>query len=332
MGVDLHSDFLSYLSFAEHHGPHDKESRSSVCQLKEGRIHTLVTVVYASTSLHRPSEESLSQVKKYFDLLSDSSLPFQSPMMDKKYAAITLIPAIENCSSFAEESESLEEVFRRFTNCFSRIPPLYASLTWNEENRFGGGALSQVGLKEEGKRLLDFLDHKVYAIDLSHASDALARESIEYIEKNGLSFKLMASHSNFREVMPHVRNLPFDVAKYIVQNNGVIGLTLLNKFIGERLEDLFSHISYALKHGFEKNLAFGGDFFSPTCLKYVSDVAAIDHFPEADTVACFPYLYELIEKEFSVALCRSMAEETAERLLLKGYKDFIVKAPISLNF
>jgi len=223
------------------------------------------------------------------------------------------------------EKESLDVAFNRFQKFFPSLLPLYVSLTWNEENRFGGGAHSEVGLKEDGKALLDFLAHRVFAIDLSHASDKLARDVIEYTESKKLPFKLLASHSNFREVSFHKRNLPLDIASYIVQKGGIIGLTLVESFVGKSIHDFLKHIAYGLEQGFEKNMALGGDFFSPTGMKQVWEIKNRYHFPEVDSAACYPFLLEMIQKTFSSSIALSIGEENAERLLIAPYIEMMDK-------
>ena len=58
------------------------------------------------------------------------------------------LAAIENASGFCEEQEPLEDGLRRFERLVAEAGPLaYVSLTWNDENRFGGGNKASAGLK-----------------------------------------------------------------------------------------------------------------------------------------------------------------------------------------
>ena len=124
------------------------------------------------------------------------------------------------------------------------------SLTWNGENRFGGGDGAHIGLKEDGKRLLDWMDEKRIPVDLSHASDLLAHEIIEYIDKKNLSLPVLASHSNFRKIHGTSRNLPDSIAQEIIRKKGVIGINLFMPFVGMDFpKNLVNHIEYGLKLG-----------------------------------------------------------------------------------
>ena len=320
MVVDLHSDFLSYLTFSSQHTPFDDESRTSPQQLTTGGVHVLVTVCYSPTT-SSSVRDGTAQMKEYHRLLHDHSSFFLDPSssMERQSGQVVLIPAVENCSCFALEEEPLDHVFKRFQRSFSSVLPLYASLTWNEENRFGGGSHTTVGLKEDGKALLDFLSGKVLAIDVSHASDQCARDIIEYIERKNLKFTLMASHSNFREVTDHVRNLPFDIASHIVRKGGVIGLTLVESFVGKNLSDFLRHIAYGIGHGFENHMALGGDFFSPTGMKQVWEKKNRYHFPGGDSAACYPSILSMIERHFSPTLARAVGEANAQKRLIDLY-------------
>ncbi len=71
-------------------------------------------------------------------------------------------------------------------------------MTHHGENRFGGGNSTGIGLKKDGEALLEYISEKKIAIDLSHTSDALAGDILNYIVKNKLGLSVLASHSNFR--------------------------------------------------------------------------------------------------------------------------------------
>ena len=62
---------------------------------------------------------------------------------------------------------------------------------------------------------------------LSHTSDALAHDIFNHIDKHKLAVPVIASHSNFRSVSDHVRNLPDEIANEIVNRNGLIGMNFL---------------------------------------------------------------------------------------------------------
>jgi microsomal dipeptidase-like Zn-dependent dipeptidase len=139
---------------------------------------------------------------------------------------------------------------------------LYISLTHNGENRFGGGNQTTIGLKGDGAALLDYLDCQNVAVDLSHASDALAHGILDHIEARDLSVPVVASHSNFRGVFHHARNLPDELARAVIDRNGLIGINFVRAFLHpEDPSFLAKHILYGLKIGAKNALCFGSDYF-----------------------------------------------------------------------
>ncbi len=248
--IDLHCDLLSYLALSPSRNPLNPAPRCSGPQLKAGNVKIQTLAISSETTIYslcfglRQLEIFLQLPKEYPEYFSNESI----------------IPAFENASCFCIETEPLQDVFDRLEDICSRISPLYIGITWNGENRFGGGCGSEAGLKEDGMELLKFLSGKGIAIDFAHATDTLARETLHFIDANNLQLSVMASHSNFRALQGHMHNLPDDIAKEIIQREGLIGLVFVPKFL-EKPENLYKQIEYGLKLGGENSLAFGADFF-----------------------------------------------------------------------
>jgi membrane dipeptidase len=174
-----------------------------------------------------------------------------------------ILAAIENASGLCEEDEPLERAFqrleryRKLTGCLS-----YLSLTHHGENRFGGGNNSKAGLKNDGKVLMDYLDGREIAVDLSHTSTTLAYDILDYIDKKNLNIPVIASHSNFRAVYDHARNLPDEIAAEIILRRGLIGMNFLRAFVHpDDPKMLTQHIQYGFELGAKDTLCFGADFF-----------------------------------------------------------------------
>jgi len=176
---------------------------------------------------------------------------------------IGILPAIENASGFFEETEDLDKALQQFRAWQKKIGKIaYMSLTWNTENRFGGGALTKVGLKRDGQRLIELMSQWKIPLDLSHASDYLAFDILNYLEKTGLSLPLLASHSNMRAVADVPRNLPDDLVLEIVRRKGIIGLNFFRNFVGrESPANFIKHFDHVLRLGGERHVCFGADFF-----------------------------------------------------------------------
>ena len=93
-------------------------------------------------------------------------------------------------------------------------------MTWNGDNRFGGGvALSASRIERGWQASANWMDGKRIAIDISHATDKLASEAMNYIDQRGLRIPLIASHSNYRTIHPSARNLPEELVKEIIRRD-----------------------------------------------------------------------------------------------------------------
>jgi microsomal dipeptidase-like Zn-dependent dipeptidase len=231
-------------------------------------------------------------VEHFQKLLSDYPTWFSRV----KSPLVQILPAIEGASSFASETEPLAQALERLESYQEAIgPPVYISLTWEGENRFGGGNCTDIGLKEDGKRLLEWMSGKGIALDFSHTSDRLAYDLFNYIEKQALDLPVIASHSNFRAISNFPRNLPDAIAREIIRRGGLIGLNFFSSFIHPTDPNaLLRHVEYGLSLKGEDALAFGADFFcdadAPNLLqKYQKQEA---YYPNLSDASCYPGLLE----------------------------------------
>lgn len=268
--ADLHCDLLWYLSLGSRRTPFDVAARCAVPQLRKGNVAVQVLPIYAETG-PGSVESGLAQAEIYKQLPKKYPEAFDHLHRSEQLETsdegkpIFLLPAVENASALCGEGEELEVGLERLTHVQRRIGKfLYVSLTWNTENRFGGGALTRAGLKEDGKRLIDYLYDKKIGIDFSHASDHLAYGMLDYFEKEGIAPVVLASHSNMRKVANFPRNLPDDLAKEIIRRDGVIGMNFIRFLVGRETVDLFCNQMAQLSAlGGTGHACFGADFFCP---------------------------------------------------------------------
>ena len=292
--ADFHNDLLSYVADDPKNSIHDTITGSSLAQIQEGNIAFLALAVFKPTEIN--SETAFLDQKKIFTQVQ--------PVFSSKDIKVTL--CVENGSSLIGENEDLDDAFFRLKNLIPQEKLLYVSLTWNSENRFGGGAFSQTGLKSDGKRLLDFLRDYAFAIDVSHASDQLCQDIFVYLDETKSPLRVLASHSNFRSVRNVPRNIPDELAQEVVARNGIIGLTCIKNFIGESFEDYFAHIDHAIRLGLQDGIAIGADFFYPKQTpKEIYPLFLEEHyFPGMESLATLPSMLEIVKKRFGEELCQ----------------------------
>lgn len=265
--LDLHCDMLFYL----HKVPgasimNSEEIGVSVPRLREGNVKTQVMAMYTPTA-PGSTATGISQLSHFRNMTSEGQ-PFSRIEQAEDLLPgddIGVLLSIENASGFAEEEGELD--FTLLERYMSEAGPLaYISFTHHDENRFGGGNYSDnVGLKRDGEALLEWLDGKRVPVDFSHSSDALVEGILSYIDSYNLNIPVMASHSNFRPVCDHVRNLPDELAKEIIHRKGLIGINFLRAYIHDsdpgKLDEQVAY-GWSLP-GAESCLALGADFFSP---------------------------------------------------------------------
>jgi microsomal dipeptidase-like Zn-dependent dipeptidase len=320
--ADFHCDLLCFLSRSPSHTPYDPAVRCAIPQLQQGNVRIQTLALFVETA---PG----SAVKGFLQAEIFGKLPEFYPqafqMLRSREAEqlpthIKIIAAVENSSAFCEEDDAIEQVFLQLERMISFTgKPAYVSLTWNSENRFGGGAATDIGLKEDGKRLLEYLAAKQIPLDLSHASDRLSWAILEFFDKEGLAHPVVASHSNLRAVAPVSRNLPDDLAREIIKRKGVIGLNFFRPFVGEKADDFFRQIDNLLRLGGADTLCFGADFFHDDDLSPKYRMAGLPFFPSFDNSSCYPTLLDSWEKEHSLPepLLANIAYRNLTRFLAK---------------
>ncbi len=136
-------------------------------------------------------------------------------------------------------------------------------LTWltndlAKSNRLEVGE-ADTGLTDTGRAIVREGNRLGMIFDVSHASDQTFWNLAELSEK-----PIMATHSNFRSLCSHTRNLTDEMAREIIRQDGMIGLNLCRKFIhdereAQTAENLFRHLDHVVSLGGEDHIGFGCD-------------------------------------------------------------------------
>lgn len=312
--ADLHCDLLSFLAQVSGADAFSKEQIACAFPwLQEGGVKMQVMAIYTTVE---PGSMKLAikQAEIFSDLLQkeDKTVrPFDKEILlnPDSDSRIGIIAAVENAAGFGNEKATWQEIYSQFDSLVKKVGNLaYISLTHHTENRFGGGNYTEgIGLKEDGKRLLDYMAGKQIPIDLSHTSDLLAEGILDHIDRHHLPIPVMASHSNFRAIWDHKRNLSDEFAQEIIQRGGIIGVNFLRAFLDPKVpERLFEHIL----HGFslsEDAICFGADFF------YTKDFPDKSrhpfYFPLAENAGKYPSLLESLSQNLKESQLRKLASE-----------------------
>ena len=201
------------------------------------------------------------------------------------------------------------EIFREFYNFGIRI----FGLAWHDSdlaccNKVINEGREDTGLTEKGKEIIALGNELGIIFDVSHSSDKTFWDVIERTKK-----PVIATHSNFRAVCSHSRNLTDDMAKALIDKDGVIGLNLFRDIIHDDpaqrdIPQFFKHLDHCLEKFGENNIAFGGD------IDGVND----DYPPSLDiTRSIHDQLIEFMQKHYS--------ESIIEKVAYQNYMSFFKK-------
>lgn len=329
--MDLHCDLLTFLQMQRTRTPFDPLSRASHTQMQAGGV-CLQTLAIFSYSKEGSVQLAREQIEIYLQLPQchpEQFTFFTNPHCFEAAAAksVHIVPAFENASGFCEESESLQIGLSRLHHLHHSLKHiLYISLTWDDENRFGGGNACKVGLKEDGKQLLRWMSGKKIAVDFSHTSDALAQDILNFIDLHSLQIPVMASHSNFRMVADFPRNLPDEIAQEIIRRKGVVGVNFFKPFIGmQDSKNILKHLEHGLKLGGESALCFGADFFCDTDFPSIKEKYKTDSmfFHEYGNSSAYPSVLEMFKTHLNLppSLLHAVASQNFQNFLSRIYKN-----------
>ena len=190
---------------------------------------------------------------------------------------------------------------------YGKMPSLnifYASLTWNYDNALGGGAYGDIGLTAKGKKILKILQESKIILDTAHQNQKTFWDCIGYFE--GL---IINSHTCFSSVFKHKRNITDQQISAIIQNGGVIGLSLVGDFLSDKkiakIEDVIRHMDYFIQKFGDQNLCLGTDFFGT------------DNLPQ--NLNSYLALSILVEKLQKIGYNKN----TIERIFHKNFDNFL---------
>lgn len=228
---------------------------------------------------------------------------YKKCVKDEKLCAVTTFTDIKNAFEKSQnavllsieggtvlETHSLEH----FYNEGVRIVGLaWYSNALAKSNRLQKGELD-TGLTDLGRETVKKGNDLGIIFDVSHLSDNSFWELAELSKK-----PIAATHSNFRALCSHSRNLTDAMAREIIKQGGVIGLNLYPDFVGKNrsVGALFEHIDHCLSLGGEDCLGFGFDI-DGTDGQYVCPLDETEsiHDKITELMLSHGYKTDLIEK------------------------------------
>ncbi|MGL5260170.1 MAG: dipeptidase [Lachnospiraceae bacterium] len=173
------------------------------------------------------------------------------------------------------------------------------TLTWNYSNEIGYAHTSSFGgLTKKGIEFLEWMEYLGIIVDVSHGSDKLFYDVLNYSKK-----PFVASHSNARALVNHTRNMTDDMIYQISKKGGLIGINYFEDFIYikkntkekySRIEDVIAHIKHISRIAGIDCIALGSDFDGINNNLEIKDASHTNVLYEA--LSCSGFTYEETEK------------------------------------
>jgi len=312
--IDLHCDLLAYL--ANNYEKHPDRLERLGCSpkfLTAGGVRAQVMAIYTDQVAGR-TDSFDRQVTAYRQLVSESDGMFTADLSQTDNDKIIALLAVENAGGMCGDNERIDSALRRLEMILADFHIIYISLTYNAENLFGGGMATEVGLSDTGRELLKFMAEHRIAADISHASDQLALDILNHAREKLPDLKVLASHSNYRAICSHRRNLTDELARGLIELNGLIGVNFLRHFLDlERPEAMADHLQHGLSLGAENAFAFGADFFDTEA--YADPKREPFYFERHRNASKYPTILEELAEFMSEDQLDKLANENACRFL-----------------
>lgn len=176
-------------------------------------------------------------------------------------------------------------------------------LTWlsndmAKSNRVFEDGEEDTGLTSLGREIVAEGNRLGMIFDVSHISDKSFYELLEISKK-----PIIATHSNFRSLCSHTRNLTDDMARCITERDGMIGLNLCTAFVHDEpekrtVESYFAHLDHCLEKFGEDHIGFGGD---------IDGVGGEYPYPLDEGSSIHDRLIEYMEKHYTTSVVEKVA-------------------------
>lgn len=109
---------------------------------------------------------------------------------------------------------------------FAELGVRMVAPTWNRGLPYVGSSAQPYGMLKLGEKLAHKINELNLIFDMSHISDQGFWDYLDILQ-----VPIIASHSNYRKVTPHTRNLTSEMIKEIDARKGVMGLNFYPGFL-----------------------------------------------------------------------------------------------------
>lgn len=136
----------------------------------------------------------------------------------------------------------------------------YLTLTHTCDNRWAGSATStEMGLGSFGRAIIKEMNRLGMMIDLSHSSDATAKDVLRETRA-----PVIFSHSAARAICNSTRNIADDILRDVAENGGIVMVSFYSLHItctrSSTIRDVIAHINYIRSIAGVQHIGIGAGF------------------------------------------------------------------------
>ncbi|WP_313893966.1 dipeptidase [Psychrobacillus sp.] len=259
--IDLHCDVLMklYESRGKLKFKDAKELEANKERLKKGRVkvQAFAIFVYPSIKDDQKFQVALDQIHYFYtDVLGNNPdmklIKEWSDIESLKEDEIGALLTLEGVDAIGNDLHKI--------SILHQLGVRSVGLTWNNANLAADGAGERrgAGLTSFGQEVVAFNNEHKMLTDVSHLCERAFWDVIEVAKYP------VASHSNSRFIMDHVRNLSDEQAKAMFEKDAMVHMVYCPEFVkgneNVTLGHLIEHIDHFCSLGGEKNIGLGSDF------------------------------------------------------------------------
>lgn len=269
--ADAHSDFLAFNVIVE--DDTRLYDHADIDRMKHGGIALQTFAVWVPPETRNKLALGLKQID-YFESLQNKGdvFLFDDHSSLENDGRIGAVLAIESGESIDCRNDFIPFVYDKGARLMS--------LTWNGENAYASGCMTEGGLKQLGFDAVKTLNSLRMGLDVSHINEKGFWEALDQYKHAPC-----ATHSCAYDLHESPRNLKKNQIKELIDRDGFIGINFYTEFLHGRdaeIDDILDHIEYVLVCGGEDAVGFGSDFcgiqYTPRGLDSTADFQRI---PEA---------------------------------------------------
>lgn len=298
--VDLHFDLLSIL-----YGCYKKNDFSYADTLREyfndENVDGVVANLYfmSKDAMEKEIGDEVIDVEKMFEV--------SSQLFKQYFKDVKVMFSIEGCD-YIEDVETLE---RLKENGLQSI-----LLVWNNQNKYGSGTKAEEGLTDLGRDFLKKAIELGLVIDTSHMNEETFWATITLVKeeiKKGSKVKVMASHSNCKELYEHPRNLDDEQMKALKEVGGIMGLVPYSYFLSDKIED-----NDVLKRKYLEHIGYAINIMGVDNVAIATDDMSFDKYLFGNEISQVVFPYESLKKDLEALLETKYSKDIVEKIMRKN--------------